>query len=69
MMVVPLMSCSARLPVYTLLIGRVRPAGRGGRRAELQGLTMLAMYLLGTVSASLVAAVFRARCCAAPCGR
>lgn len=59
-MVVPLMSCSARLPIYTLLIGAFIPAvGLAGGLLSLKGLTMLAMYLLGTVAAFLVAAVFR----------
>jgi len=59
MMVVPLMSCSARLPIYTLLIGAFVPpvALLGG--FGLQGATMLAMYLLGTASALAVAAVFK----------
>jgi ferrous iron transport protein B len=60
MMVVPLMSCSARLPVYTLLIGAFVPAVPVvGGLLDLQGVTMLAMYLLGTVTALLVAAIFR----------
>ena len=58
-MVVPLMSCSARLPVYTLLIGAFVPALPLLPGLDLQGATMLAMYLLGTVTALLVAAVFR----------
>ena len=59
-MVVPLMSCSARLPVYTLLIGAfVPPVAVLGGLFSLQGMTMLLMYLLGTVTALLVAAVFK----------
>ena len=58
-MVVPLMSCSARLPVYTLLVGAFVPAIAVGGIVSLQGLTMLGMYLLGTVAALLVAALFR----------
>jgi len=59
-MVVPLMSCSARLPVYTLLIGAfVPPVAVLGGLFSLQGVTMLMMYLLGTVTALLVAAVFK----------
>jgi ferrous iron transport protein B len=58
-MVVPLMSCSARLPVYTLLVGAFVPALTVGGFVSLQGLTMLGMYLMGTVAALLVAAVFR----------
>jgi ferrous iron transport protein B len=59
-MVVPLMSCSARLPVYTLLIGAfIPPVAVLGGVLTLQGVTMLAMYFLGTVTALLVAAIFR----------
>jgi ferrous iron transport protein B len=58
-MVVPLMSCSARLPVYTLLIGAFVPALPLLPGLDLQGAMMLAMYLLGTVTALAVAAVFR----------
>jgi ferrous iron transport protein B len=58
-MVVPLMSCSARLPVYTLLIGAFVADVRLGGIVGLQSLTMLGMYLLGTVAALGMAAVFR----------
>jgi ferrous iron transport protein B len=58
-MVVPLMSCSARLPVYTLLIGSFVPAIHVWGIVGLQGLTMLTMYLLGTVAALAAAAVFK----------
>lgn len=58
-MVVPLMSCSARLPVYTLLVGAFVPAVSVGGVFGLQGLTMLGMYLLGTVVALASAALFR----------
>ncbi len=59
-MVVPLMSCSARLPVYTLLIGAfVPPIAVLGGAFSLQGVTMLMMYLLGTVTALIVAAFFK----------
>jgi ferrous iron transport protein B len=50
-LVVPLMSCSARLPVYTLLIGAFVPPITYAAGVGLQGLTMLAMYLLGTLTA------------------
>jgi len=50
MMVVPLMTCSARLPVYTLVIGALIPGSRW-----VQGLLMVAMYLFSVVTA-LVAA-------------
>ncbi len=65
-MVVPLMSCSARLPVYTLLIGTFIPATVVGGVFNLQGLTMLGMYLLGTVAALLVAALFKRTLLRAP---
>jgi ferrous iron transport protein B len=58
-MVVPLMSCSARLPVYTLLIGSFVPAIHVWGVLGLQGLTMLIMYLLGTLAALAAAAVFK----------
>jgi len=58
-MVVPLMSCSARLPVYTLLIGAFVPPVAVGGFLGLQGLTLLAMYALGTIGAFFAAAVFR----------
>jgi ferrous iron transport protein B len=59
-MVVPLMSCSARIPIYTLLIGSfIPPIAVAGGLLNMQGLTLLSMYLLGTVSALVVAAVFK----------
>ncbi len=58
-MVVPLMSCSARLPVYTLLIGTFIPALPLVPGLDLRGATMLAMYVLGTVTALGIAALFR----------
>jgi ferrous iron transport protein B len=58
-MVVPLMSCSARLPVYALLIAAFVPPIAVGGVVGLQSLTMLGMYLLGTGAALLVAAIFR----------
>jgi ferrous iron transport protein B len=58
-MVVPLMSCSARIPVYTLLIGSFVPPVVVGGIFDLQGVTLLAMYLLGTVTALGVAAIFK----------
>ena len=50
MMVVPLMTCSARLPVYTLVIGALIPGARW-----VQGLLMVGMYLFSVVT-SLIAA-------------
>ena len=58
-MVVPLMSCSARLPVYALLIAAFVPAASVGGIVSLQSLTLLGMYLLGTIAALGMAALFR----------
>ena len=54
-LVAPLMSCSARLPVYTLLIAACIPQRRVLGFLHLQGLTMLSMYLLGIVVALFMA--------------
>ena len=53
-LVAPLMSCSARLPVYALLIASVFP-----HRAVMASITMLSMYLLGIVVALLMAWLFK----------
>jgi ferrous iron transport protein B len=58
-LVAPLMSCSARLPVYTLLIGACIPSMTFLGIFNLKGLTMLAMYLLGIVGAMAMAWVFK----------
>ncbi len=59
-LVVPLISCSARLPVYALLIGAFVPSVAVMHGVlNLQGLTLLGMYLLGTIGALAAAAVFR----------
>lgn len=50
MMVVPLMTCSARLPVYTLVIGALIPGSRW-----VQGLLMVGMYLFSVVTALIAA--------------
>jgi ferrous iron transport protein B len=56
MMVIPLMTCSARLPVYTLIIGALFPVG-DWLGLPVQGLLMAAMYLFSTLIALLAAAV------------
>lgn len=58
-LVAPLMSCSARLPVYTLLIGACIPDKRVFGFFKLAGLTMLGMYLLGIVVALIMAWLFK----------
>jgi len=56
-LVAPLMTCSARLPVYALLIGAFVPAQKVLGPLGLQGLALMALYLLGSLSALVVAAV------------
>ena len=58
-MVTPLMSCSARLPVYTLLISMAIPNTPVIGFVSLQALVMLSMYVLGTVAALVAAIVFK----------
>ena len=58
-MVTPLMSCSARLPVYTILIALVVPSKLYFGFLSMQGLIMMALYLLGTIMALLVSFVMR----------
>jgi ferrous iron transport protein B len=53
-MVAPLMTCSARLPVYALLIGAFVPRRTVGG-VNLQGLTLFVLYLAGVLSAMAVA--------------
>ncbi|HTQ36265.1 MAG TPA: ferrous iron transporter B [Steroidobacteraceae bacterium] len=57
-MLAPLMTCSARLPVYALLIGAFIPARRFGPFG-LQGLVMFGMYALAVVSALVAAFVMK----------
>jgi len=57
-MIAPLMTCSARLPVYALLIGAFVPDRRVGV-FNLRGLTLFALYVAGVVSAMLVAWLFK----------
>ncbi|GAB3095479.1 ferrous iron transporter B [Lysobacter terrae] len=56
--VAPLMTCSARLPVYALLIGAFIPQQKVGP-LNLQGLVLFALYAAGILSALLVAWVMK----------
>ncbi|HKB44713.1 MAG TPA: ferrous iron transport protein B, partial [Chitinophagaceae bacterium] len=56
-LITPLMSCSARLPVYTILIGLVIPKAFLFGFLGLQGLVMMGLYLLGLVMALIVSYV------------
>ncbi|MEO7043988.1 MAG: ferrous iron transport protein B, partial [Ferruginibacter sp.] len=58
-MITPLMSCSARLPIYTILIALVIPSKLYFGFLSLQGLVMMGLYLLGTVLALIVAWVMK----------
>lgn len=53
-LIIPLMTCSARLPVYALLIGAFIPQRTIGG-FELQGIVLFALYLAGILGAMLVA--------------
>lgn len=57
--VAPLMSCSARIPVFTLLISLVIPAQQWGGIFQLQGLVLFGLYALGIVSALIIAWVLK----------
>ncbi len=56
-LVLPLMSCSARLPIYTLMISAFIPKQQIMGIFSLQGITMVVMYFLGTGTAMLIAAI------------
>lgn len=58
-LVAPLMSCSARIPVYTLLIALVIPSKTVLGVFNLQGLVLFGLYVLGLVSALAVAWVIK----------
>jgi ferrous iron transport protein B len=58
-LVAPLMSCSARIPVFTLLISLVIPKKIIFGFINLQGLTFFGLYALGIVSALLISIVLK----------
>ncbi len=58
-LVAPLMTCSARIPVYTLIIGAFIPQTTVWGFLSLQGLVMFGLYASGIVSALLVSFVIR----------
>ncbi|MFN4121955.1 MAG: ferrous iron transport protein B [Flavobacteriales bacterium] len=58
-LITPLMSCSARLPVYTLLIAIAIPSYKVFGIADLRGLTMLGLYLIGFFAAVFSALLLR----------
>ena len=58
-LVAPLMTCSARLPVYAVVIAAVIPNTSVGPGIGLQGLVLFALYVAGIVGAMVVALVLR----------
>lgn len=59
-LVAPLMSCSARIPVYTLLIALVIPEQKVFGFMNVQGLVLFGLYMLGIVMALVVAMLLNA---------
>ena len=58
-LVAPLMTCSARLPVYTLIIAAFIPNSRLAWGVGLQGVVMFGLYVAGILGALLAAYVLR----------
>jgi ferrous iron transport protein B len=58
-MIAPLMTCSARLPVYAVIIAAFIPAHKVGGIFGLQGLVLFGLYFAGIISAFVVAFVLR----------
>ncbi len=58
-LIAPLMTCSARLPVYALIIAAFIPDRSVGPGFNLQGLVLFALYVAGIVGALLAAVVLR----------
>jgi ferrous iron transport protein B len=58
-LIAPLMTCSARLPVYAVIIGAFIPATTVGWGIGLQGLVLFALYVAGIIGAFCAAMVLR----------
>ena len=58
-MIIPLMTCSARIPVYTLLIAAFIPNKNVLFGVKLQGMVMLGLYFAGTLFAFLMGGIFQ----------
>ena len=58
-LIAPMMTCSARLPVYAVIIAAVIPATTVGPGIGLQGLVLFALYIAGILGALVVALVLR----------
>ncbi|HVR90344.1 MAG TPA: ferrous iron transporter B [Novosphingobium sp.] len=58
-LIAPLMTCSARLPVYAVIIAAFIPNRNVGGGVGLQGLVLFALYVIGIIGAMVVALVLR----------
>jgi ferrous iron transport protein B len=58
-LIAPLMTCSARLPVYTLIIGALIPGTTVGPGIGLQGLVLFSLYVAGVVGALVAGTIIR----------
>jgi len=58
-LIAPMMTCSARLPVYAVIIAAFIPNDNVGGGVGLQGLVLFALYVAGVVGAMLVALILR----------
>ncbi|MET0587864.1 MAG: ferrous iron transporter B [Novosphingobium sp.] len=58
-LIAPLMTCSARLPVYAVIIAAFIPNANVGGGIGLQGLVLFALYVVGILGAMIVALVLR----------
>ena len=58
-LIAPMMTCSARLPVYAVIIAAFIPNTKVGPGVSLQGLVLFCLYVAGIVGAMLVALVLR----------
>lgn len=58
-LIAPLMTCSARLPVYTIIIGAMIPDRQVAGLVGLQGLVLFALYVMGIAGAFVAALVLR----------
>ena len=58
-LIAPMMTCSARLPVYAVIIGAFIPATNVGGGVGLQGLVLFTLYVAGIIGAMVVALVLR----------
>ena len=58
-LIAPLMTCSARLPVYAVIIAAVIPQTTVGPGIGLQGLVLFALYIAGIIGAMVVALILR----------